>query len=168
LLTHYSRSRAHRFCVRSVFFLYLLLTEPNLYALHVYAGLFVYLSMHIDILRLGNFLQTKDGYVKVVTLTTEPQRSMVAQPWPHKKEVYEPGADILPIPLTPEWALRLGFIEKNKVYQTYYNGTMHIKFVQGNCWMVTGEDYVGIPMKFVHDLQNRYFSMTGDELKTAL
>lgn len=70
------------------------------------------------------------------------------------------------IPITEEWLVRLGF-ETNKFSnsnpKTYYNK----KFDFGIDFYIDGtislEDLAKI--KYVHQLQNLYFALTGEELK---
>jgi hypothetical protein len=72
---------------------------------------------------------------------------------------------IQPIPLTEEWLLRFGF-------------DRHIKFSNHNGWllngwfinsknydfMVLGSSVVLAKIKHIHQLQNLYFALTGEEL----
>lgn len=74
-----------------------------------------------------------------------------------------------PIPLTDEWLLRFGF-EKISTYEysldkinypfNYKDGKVNI--TPGGI----GDDTYGIdiPCKYVHQLQNLYFALTGEEL----
>ena len=69
-----------------------------------------------------------------------------------------------PIPLTEEWFLKFGFENSEKI-------AVHNRFV----WY---KDHIGIKgmlgvvkpveCKYVHQLQNLYFAMTGEELKRKL
>ena len=72
-----------------------------------------------------------------------------------------------PIPLTEEWLLRFGF-ERNDNYKIK-------EFVRGDMIIYTynkvnKEVYYGIcvevKIKYIHQLQNLYFALTGRELKT--
>jgi len=78
------------------------------------------------------------------------------------------------IPLTEEWLLKFGFEIKSKYSYTNYalpNGwgvsmwTDEVPIAgfeeKGVCYW--GEDY--IPVRYVHDLQNLYHSLTGKELE---
>lgn len=70
---------------------------------------------------------------------------------------------VKPIPLTEEWLLRFGFDKsglyhaKNQVY-IYYERR----------WTDTGYEYrfnyTSIKIKHIHQLQNLYFALTGEEL----
>ena len=69
--------------------------------------------------------------------------------------------DIKPIPLTEEWLLKFGFETKDKVFWDVGNFR-----VGQDRW--GGYDYVSrrvdIDLKYVHQLQNLYFALTGEEL----
>lgn len=74
-----------------------------------------------------------------------------------RPEIYKP------IPITEEWLVRFGF-EVNNTESWYYKGNFRWSKV-GRYWL-----WFGIPMqnglfKHVHQLQNLYFALTGQELK---
>ena len=76
-----------------------------------------------------------------------------------------PITDYAPIPLTEEWLLKLGFefshhgeiSNDNFIIEKYHDG-----------YHYTGGEGVafGTPIVYVHQLQNLYFALTGEELKT--
>lgn len=63
-----------------------------------------------------------------------------------------------PIPLTDEWLLKFGFIE----FEAEYFKKDNFKIVKSfdNYWL----DGFGTELKYVHQLQNLYFALTGIEL----
>ena len=67
-----------------------------------------------------------------------------------------------PIPLTEEWLLKFGF-ESNPYQDRYEKDPIHIE-----CAIIEGETYLWIEniphIKYVHQLQNLYFALTGEEL----
>jgi len=72
---------------------------------------------------------------------------------------------VKPIPLTEEWLIKFGFEYKEMYYQSEYLVALN------DCFMiierVNGLFYVDAPnneLKHVHQLQNIYFSLTGEEL----
>lgn len=78
------------------------------------------------------------------------------------------------IPLTEEWFLKLGFIirylneDKNKPRWWKVEGNRHIDLyfesqVMSNVFMINSLQY-SIEIKYVHQLQNLYFALTGTEL----
>ena len=63
--------------------------------------------------------------------------------------------DLKPIPLTEEWLLKFGFRESNKYLFKYKLGLKK----RGDNYF-----YDNISIKHVHQLQNLYFALTGEEL----
>ena len=70
--------------------------------------------------------------------------------------------DYEPILLTEEWLLKFWFIS-NPYEDRYEKGSIHIE-----CIKTKGETYLWIEnmphIKYVHQLQNLYFVLTGEEL----
>jgi hypothetical protein len=66
------------------------------------------------------------------------------------------------IPLTEEWLFNFGFIS-NPYEDRYEKGSIHIE-----CIKTKGETYLWIEnmphIKYVHQLQNLHFALTGEEL----
>lgn len=75
--------------------------------------------------------------------------------------------DIKPIPLTEEWLLKLGGIDKGFIF--FKAKRKVIKFEWSSRVVSTGKRY-GFKsskynnIKYVHQLQNLYFALTGEEL----
>lgn len=74
-----------------------------------------------------------------------------------------------PIPLTEEWLLKFGF-RKIDAYNCYIlNGLLRYN-VDNNKWFIETPDgpfesyWVEVPLTYVHQLQNLYFALTGEEL----
>ena len=81
--------------------------------------------------------------------------------------------DIKPISLSEEWLLKLGFVKNNGKHGEYYSHNVFIRFV---IWVdheglfVCGRDEVKgctavVESKYVHQLQNLYYALTGEELE---
>jgi hypothetical protein len=73
-----------------------------------------------------------------------------------------------PIPLTEEWLLKFGF-EYISDYESYikkFNTEHHSDgvIIRKNDFVLCDID-IRIQLKHVHQLQNLYFALTGDELK---
>lgn len=74
-----------------------------------------------------------------------------------------------PIPLTEDWLLKFGLSEMH--YQEYiltdnYWGVyFYYDDVNGNWTVNTNHEYKLTEIKYVHQLQNLYFALTGEELK---
>lgn len=69
---------------------------------------------------------------------------------------------LLPIPITEEWLLKFGYTFKSYGYgdgewkQWSFNGYSLNSFTCNK---------TGVDLKYVHQLQNLYFALTGEELK---
>ena len=85
--------------------------------------------------------------------------------------------NILPIPLTEQWLIKLGFEDKSE--DTFWYGKYVIKYtpVRVECKIeisTDGEDFRWIEgntivqIEHVHQLQNLFFALTGKELNTIL
>jgi hypothetical protein len=72
------------------------------------------------------------------------------------------GIDWQPIPLTEEWLLRFGFEKDNELNFVKFSFKVHF-WSSCNSYMY---GWIGgnIELKYVHQLQNLYFSLTGKEL----
>lgn len=126
-------------------------------------------------LRIGNWLfgmfNTNDGFI-MQPLEISPDVI---------SEIYEGVSDYQPIPITEEWLLRFGF-EKKKLYPhiptnddyelTKWANQRDIcflylsKFKTLSCLAndVGESSTVRFDIKYVHQLQNLYFAITGEEL----
>jgi hypothetical protein len=74
------------------------------------------------------------------------------------RETYYDG-NFKPIPLTEEWLLKFDFEITNN-FQTKDRFQTHIQ--DGIIWFEYG--YIVIELKYVHQLQNLYFALIGEEL----
>ena len=64
-----------------------------------------------------------------------------------------------PIPLTKEWFLKFGFKKEGNTAKYWTLGTVDLWEISGT--YVNDLDY---EVKYVHQLQNLYFALTGEEL----
>jgi len=82
------------------------------------------------------------------------------------------GDDLKPIPLTEEWCIKFGFQKdlENTIYKNInkhcflcYDNNIVLLLEEENNWCIR-------KIKYVHELQNLYFALTGEELifKTEL
>lgn len=79
-------------------------------------------------------------------------------------------AIVLPIPITPEWLERFGFecVYKSAMHSTYFNNCMSYYF-WNKPWNKPNQQYAEfnaaiIHCKYIHQIQNLYFALTGEEL----
>ena len=107
-------------------------------------------------LRIGNYLEHpySNGYCQVNTIDNEHLNI-------GEGNVIEDINDFKPIPLTEEWLIKFGFKELKR-----------------NVWFISDKDgfqiilensifrlkYLRKHIKYVHQLQNLYFALTGEEL----
>lgn len=70
--------------------------------------------------------------------------------------------DAEPIPITPEWLERLGFINDSGDY--YKDGFCIDTFSDSNhFWLLSSYEH-HTKIEYIHQLQNLYFALTGKEL----
>jgi hypothetical protein len=100
-------------------------------------------------LRIGNWVKTTEGEIQI-----------------HNGWEIDEGNECNPIPLTEEWLERFG--AKSDVVSSMFGLGNWISINlsnDGDFWIenITGEVVV---IKYVHQLQNLYFALTGEELQT--
>lgn len=83
----------------------------------------------------------------------------------------ENAVNVTPIPLTEEWLEKLGFKKGFKDNWYHKESNEYFNFLRplskcSTCHVESGnfDDIDGIPIKYVHQLQNLYFALTGEEL----
>ena len=116
-------------------------------------------------LRIGNLVLNEDGLIHQV----DGVNSLgVTSRQPNIKEPFE-NAHVdryKPIPLTEEWLVRLGFVGSHSLYKIddgkfYFSINIQTRVAYIN----DGEGYEGAAkILYVHQLQNLYFALTGQEL----
>lgn len=85
-------------------------------------------------------------------------------------QVENPYIDVIsqhePIPLTEEWLLKFGFDIKDKDRLDWVKGAFNLERSNEDNDKFCFEVYSHyIPLDYVHQLQNLYFALTGEELK---
>lgn len=82
----------------------------------------------------------------------------------HHLESFPESENFEPIPLTEEWLLKFGYI-KGKIYYTEKeHGTISFYFNDSEELKCEVYDWTYDNIKYVHQLQNLYFALTGEEL----
>ena len=105
--------------------------------------------MKANELRIGNFYDN-NGFVSVVSPNTIEEVWNAERSW------------VKPIPLTEEWLVKFGFVKHKTtdIYPTFakqmFNWNDGILYIIGYGFMNH--------IKHVHQLQNLYFALTGEEL----
>ena len=112
-------------------------------------------------LRIGNYVHSLEtGETQKITGITEehPYINSITFDYPNYDEIE-------PIPLTEEWLFKLGFIN-DRVLEFYRNDiTDSTIIIDYNFICLLG--YSHVKLKYVHELQNLYFALTGSELTVA-
>jgi hypothetical protein len=106
-------------------------------------------------LRIGNWVdQPNEGVAKVTSILNNLQI---------RTETGYVDKYCKPIPLTEEWLLKFGFKWKNFAFR---DGTFTVRY-QKEFYVylsVEGVRPIQIKLDYVHQLQNLYFALTGEEL----
>lgn len=77
--------------------------------------------------------------------------------------------DIEPIPLTEEWLLKFGFDRHNNLFFSNHDYFSYIELDAYGCdglygYCLSDERSIYHKLEHVHQLQNLYFALTGEEL----
>lgn len=120
-------------------------------------------------LRYGNYIY--DDYKEVHKV--EQVSSKDCKDWNKQPEVilskinglkgFYQSNDVFPIPLTEEWLLELGFQKKEKGYAKLTE-MMEIFEISFGKHIEINRVSFNNQIKYVHQLQNLYFALTGEEL----
>ncbi|MDF3076137.1 MAG: Phi19:3 [Sphingobacteriaceae bacterium] len=128
-------------------------------------------------LRIGNYVTTEEQKGCEAKVLGYDETSIYLDHYSFGENDYVPEA-VEPIPLTEEWLLRFGFevsqITVNGgqvIYKSPVGGGVVIKnwqnesegLIWGNSDLNGGYIHIAA-FKFVHQLQNLYFALTGEEL----
>lgn len=117
--------------------------------------------MNASELRIGNKLIRPNGNIATVT-------------WGVIKDIELGDNTYKPIPLTEEWLVKFGWIwnQECNSYEKYPNGDarMNLAFkeisVSYTMFNYVIKALIAEGIYYVHQLQNLYFSLTGEELET--
>jgi len=83
-------------------------------------------------------------------------------------ELFYDSASTKPIPLTEEWLLKFGFEKDNFITREWNHDHSHIKMIthyENGFLMLFRGNSIGTMIKHVHQLQNLYHALTGEELQ---
>ena len=72
-------------------------------------------------------------------------------------------AEFKPIPLTEEWLLKFGFEKLTKRFRKEVNGYWYTVWDSGQ--FDVDNKAISFNCKYVHQLQNLYFDLTGEDIK---
>lgn len=125
--------------------------------------------MKANELRIGNIVKdAKQDYQGVVTGILSDYLAQVT--YPSGVTAKEYPEELAPIPLTEDWLLRAGF-ERDRTLSgiSFHNFRfndieLYAPDKEGWCAAYCSYDIFKLSIKYVHQLQNLYFALTGDEL----
>ena len=123
-------------------------------------------------LRIGNLAQDEmsGAIIRVSGITTENQSFYVID---RDKYPLPNGWKAVPIPLTEEWLVRFGFAIDTSKHGELATLKNDFELWKSNGWkewnLQTGgydaeSNDFSVDLKYVHQLQNLYFALTGEEL----
>lgn len=130
-------------------------------------------------LRLGNYVLDSGGKVLRIDFFEHlqsgydckfGQRMFVASEEVHPMTDYTDSAN--PIPLTEQWLIDFGFGKVQNIYQRHNqilldpesNGSYKVKFWTHSISRAEPLYQSNLAIRYVHQLQNLYFALTGKEL----
>lgn len=112
-------------------------------------------------LRIGNWLKRLDDSEFQVTAND----IMIISKWSNPFAILPSG-----IPLTEEWLLKFGFkrngysFEKGMIWFRFWNDKRGRKSLPNAC--AVNKEEISYELQYVHQLQNLYYALTGEELNT--
>lgn len=112
-------------------------------------------------LRIGNWVKSNDLWLTVSGISAT---SFTAT---HQGRIYFNMEDIQPIPLTEEWLRKLGFscVEKKcnqGAFKVYTKEPLTFNTLHG--WWLRSAPFENVLLKYIHQLQNLYFALTGEKI----
>ncbi len=114
--------------------------------------------MKANELRIGNLIDRQDYICKVTKIE---EGGIITEPLEYKGERFVEQR-VEPIPLTEEWLVKFGFEKLTENAYTYTGGYTFTVFFDGE--RLSTSFWQGNEKKYVHQLQNLYYALTGEEL----
>jgi hypothetical protein len=123
--------------------------------------------VNIRELRVGNLVLYRGEEMLVCDIIGTAGQSLVLVASPEVQGGYFQETDperVFPTPLTTKWLVKLGFFPDNQDCDVYQHENRHHIYVLENkmAYRVPGTTLLDIG--HVHQLQNLYFALTGEEL----
>lgn len=118
--------------------------------------------MKVNELRIGNWIIYEQTSHRITGIH---DNDKISSRW-RKQSDSEPDYihsinDINPIPLTPEILEKAGFVYDSV---TYYKNNVHIGEFKSGLFLHSVLNKVSPKIEYLHQLQNLYFALTGEEL----
>jgi len=130
--------------------------------------------MKVKELRIGNYVNYVSQKVIVLQTSIEGRNDWDVELGYFEDSIGFPRKinKITPIPITKEWLLKFGFKkEERKLYSLYVDDNLDISlwsdiyFKNPTIELTCNGRVVCKDIKYIHQLQNLYFALTGEELK---
>lgn len=119
------------------------------------------MALKANELRVGNWVNMKiygmHAYYKIMQVDAN-----------YIKWVADNNAACEPIPLTPELLEKCGFIYGDTWEFTWRKDDIHVRQSDEYWYLVENRDVRYNPFKYLHQLQNIFHSLTGEELEINL
>jgi hypothetical protein len=125
--------------------------------------------MKANQLRIGNWVMSAN-YKKIKREIKDYSVEVIRAGDIHHLETFPNSKSIKPIPLTEEWLLKFGFKKDTKYdWELKVNGVLFYGMCDDTQPVNTGIGILNLPdsiinIQHVHQLQNLYFALTGEEL----
>ena len=112
--------------------------------------------MKANELRIGNYVEVLNTEIQVIDVMCDSINTKS-----HENMTFD---YVEPIPLTEEWLKRFGVTKDIDVWEL--TGVFWLQELEGGCFFLgCNSGWTGIEIKYVHQLQNLYFALTGEELE---
>ena len=119
--------------------------------------------MNTNELRIGNLVDLGNRIAKIIEIA---HLACVVVDLEETQDTIEDYERVKGIPLTEEWLLKFGFEKNNNNQFILMEGSVDILFNKDlNGWTCDGINFSINMTEHVHQLQNLYFALTGEELK---
>lgn len=121
--------------------------------------------MNPNELRIGNLIHVDNHIAKVVSISEMGIATKIVE----RASQSTNSGSRSPIPLTEEWLIRFGFKLDKDVYLLGLDNVLVIEFLEDYAQLATIDSGLctGLDIEHVHQLQNLYFALTGEELKLS-
>lgn len=113
--------------------------------------------MKANELRIGNFVN------KITTSDNDTDLTIV-----NAEDIFNVSADIDfygPILLTEKWLLKFGLVEIGNNFSFWQNSIYSIEKTKNKWQILYQSNDIMLTIKYVHQLQNLYYALTGEELE---
>lgn len=125
--------------------------------------------INLNELRIGNIVLYKQDNDELPVLKIDGDSKTVCLDLLLGLNIELNEQDIDPIPITTEWLETFGF-KYSKTFKCYSKGFEILFCMEGDEYWLCEQDAgklqkIGKSFKYVHQLQNLYFALTGEELE---